>query len=209
MAIDRAVIGFRDWDGCHVVSPSPPQRADGPFSLPCPDARLPLGRAPCRRFDAGVAKLVDAPDLGSGIARCGGSSPFAAPVFQTRIRPGDASAGKLPAKRRVGPVERIGRNADCRDAERRPQARLHADHSRQGHRGDGRCRGQEGRAAGADARLRPGRCPRTSSARCTGRAPFRRAQFGDPERRDETWHRQGLPPRDAAVGRTDRRLRTG
>ncbi len=27
--------------------------------------------------DAGVAKLVDAPDLGSGIARCGGSSPFA------------------------------------------------------------------------------------------------------------------------------------
>ena len=26
---------------------------------------------------AGVAKLVDAPDLGSGIERCGGSSPFA------------------------------------------------------------------------------------------------------------------------------------
>ncbi len=26
---------------------------------------------------AGVAELVDAPDLGSGIARCGGSSPFA------------------------------------------------------------------------------------------------------------------------------------
>src|SRR3546814_13022123 len=31
--------------------------------------------------DAGVAKLVDAPDLGSGIERCGGSSPFA----RTRI----------------------------------------------------------------------------------------------------------------------------
>ncbi len=25
---------------------------------------------------AGVAELVDAPDLGSGIERCGGSSPF-------------------------------------------------------------------------------------------------------------------------------------
>ena len=29
------------------------------------------------RARAGVAELVDAPDLGSGIERCGGSSPFA------------------------------------------------------------------------------------------------------------------------------------
>jgi hypothetical protein len=30
---------------------------------------------------AGVAELVDAPDLGSGIVRCGGSSPFARTSF--------------------------------------------------------------------------------------------------------------------------------
>ena len=35
--------------------------------------RLTVGLA--RRMDAGVAKLVDAPDLGSGAARRGGSSP--------------------------------------------------------------------------------------------------------------------------------------
>ena len=31
----------------------------------------------CQIENAGVAKLVDVPDLGSGAARCGGSSPFA------------------------------------------------------------------------------------------------------------------------------------
>ena len=34
-------------------------------------------RCPSQGNDAGVAKLVDAPDLGSGILRCGGSSPSA------------------------------------------------------------------------------------------------------------------------------------
>ena len=32
-------------------------------------------------FKAGVAKLVDAPDLGSGAARRGGSSPFTRTIF--------------------------------------------------------------------------------------------------------------------------------
>ena len=32
-------------------------------------------------FFAGVAKLVDAPDLGSGIVRCGGSSPSARTII--------------------------------------------------------------------------------------------------------------------------------
>lgn len=30
---------------------------------------------------AGVAELVDAPDLGSGIERCEGSSPFTRTIF--------------------------------------------------------------------------------------------------------------------------------
>ena len=37
---------------------------------------LAIGRAPSG-VRAGVAELVDALDLGSSIARCGGSSPFA------------------------------------------------------------------------------------------------------------------------------------
>ena len=34
--------------------------------------------------NAGVAELVDAPDLGSGIARCGGSSPLARTTLSHR-----------------------------------------------------------------------------------------------------------------------------
>jgi hypothetical protein len=41
---------------------------------------LPLEAAD-RLTGAGVAELVDAPDLGSGIVRCGGSSPFARTKF--------------------------------------------------------------------------------------------------------------------------------
>src|SRR3546814_8383391 len=63
--------------------------------------------------DAGVAELVDAPDLGSGIARCGGSSPFARTRFVVRTRrTSDSSKQGLRA------------NADCRDVERGPEARL-------------------------------------------------------------------------------------
>jgi hypothetical protein len=32
---------------------------------------------------AGVVKLVDTPDLGSGAARCEGSSPFARTIFKS------------------------------------------------------------------------------------------------------------------------------
>ncbi len=46
------------------------------FSHPCPRF-IPCYRPARPAFCAGVAKLVDAPDLGSGIERCGGSSPFA------------------------------------------------------------------------------------------------------------------------------------
>src|SRR3546814_3180581 len=60
--------------------------------------------------DAGVAELVDAPDLGSGIARCGGSSPFARTRFVVRTRrTSDSSKQGLRA------------NADCRDVERGPR----------------------------------------------------------------------------------------
>src|SRR5690606_8557902 len=45
-----------------------------PWRLPL-DALFSMPRRP--ETEAGEAKLVDAPDLGSGIARCGGSSPFA------------------------------------------------------------------------------------------------------------------------------------
>tara|TARA_B100001057_G_scaffold281989_1_gene282321 strand:- start:3 stop:323 length:321 start_codon:yes stop_codon:yes gene_type:complete len=35
-------------------------------------------------LNAGVAKLVDAPDLGSGAARRGGSSPFTRTIYQNK-----------------------------------------------------------------------------------------------------------------------------
>ncbi len=35
---------------------------------------------------AAVAELVDAPDLGSGIARCGGSSPFSRTINKSNTR---------------------------------------------------------------------------------------------------------------------------
>ena len=54
----------------HEPPGAQPILAGLPFSVACTMPRPPA-------TDAGVAKLVDAPDLGSGIARCGGSSPFA------------------------------------------------------------------------------------------------------------------------------------
>ena len=72
----------RDWAGWPCVSPSKRLRAGRCMgSQPVIHNCLPLRKLfsmPRRpATDAGVAKLVDAPDLGSGIARCGGSSPFA------------------------------------------------------------------------------------------------------------------------------------
>src|SRR3546814_14223327 len=57
--------------------------------------------------DAGVAELVDAPDLRSGIARCGGSSPFACTRFVVRTRRTSESS-----------KQGLRANADCRAVER-------------------------------------------------------------------------------------------
>src|SRR3954464_3748027 len=69
---------------------------------------------------AGVAELVDAPGLGPGIERCGGSSPFARTSFaRTRF-----SQSRYFRDEGTNPD-----HADCRDVERRPEARL-SDHHR-------------------------------------------------------------------------------
>ncbi len=50
---------------------------------------------------AGVAELVDAPDLGSGIFGCGGSSPFTRTTYlkaQARKRATPAKSKNLKAK---------------------------------------------------------------------------------------------------------------
>src|SRR4029079_884403 len=97
------------------------------------------------RRAAGVAELVDALDLGSSIARCGGSSPFA--------RTSSVSTNLFEA----GAAEVFGRqcNADRRNDQRRPQAGLHPEDPGQGNRGADRRRGEEGRAPGAHAGLPP------------------------------------------------------
>ena len=52
--------------------------------------------APPNPAFAGVAKLVDAPDLGSGIERCGGSSPFARTSFAKARSLGDMRPRRIP-----------------------------------------------------------------------------------------------------------------
>src|SRR3546814_12641416 len=79
--------------------------------------------------DAGVAELVDAPDLGSGIARCGGSSPFARTRFVVRTRRTSDSS-----KQGLRP------NAGCRDVERGAETRLDVDPVRK-NLGEGKERG--------------------------------------------------------------------
>src|SRR5688572_22475818 len=115
--------------------PLVPSRPMGAGRAACP-FRLSLVRAPLRFRGlsgsqhfvglAGVAELVDALDLGSSIARCGGSSPFA------RTSSGAGTAEGL-----------FGRlwNADRREDQRRAQARLHGEDTRRGDRGANRRRG--------------------------------------------------------------------
>ena len=47
-----------------------------------------LVRTQCKEFtyEAGVAKLVDAPDLGSGAARRGGSSPSTRTTIKLKLQ---------------------------------------------------------------------------------------------------------------------------
>src|SRR3546814_21134341 len=53
--------------------------------------------------DAGVADLVDAPDLGSGIARCAGPSPFARTSFVVRTaRQSAVSVQSVPVRVDLG-----------------------------------------------------------------------------------------------------------
>ena len=82
------------------------------------------------RGPAGVAELVDAPGLGPGIERCGGSSPFA----RTSFRRPDRNKAAILTRRFESEMQ------DCRDVERRPEARLPDHHSRQGHRRAGSSR---------------------------------------------------------------------
>ena len=63
-----------------------------------------------RSTDADVAKLVDAPDLGSGAARRGGSSPS----IRTKLGPGEQfSLGELElTKLRLVSFERLRASGD-------------------------------------------------------------------------------------------------
>ena len=76
--------GMRRWSGCRDVflghtgeKAAAARRTGGRFSF---HLRGSMGYI--RSAQAGMAELVDAPDLGSGIARCAGSSPVPG-TFQT------------------------------------------------------------------------------------------------------------------------------
>jgi hypothetical protein len=70
---------------------------------------------------AGVAKLVDAPDLGSGIVRCGGSSPFARTSLRSLVNVRKTFAARRLYSESDGVAstqsELKKSHADCRNAE--------------------------------------------------------------------------------------------
>ena len=63
-----------------------------------------------RAWNAGVAELVDAPDLGSGAERRGGSSPFTRTIFACAMPPTNPSRGfDLAPPRRTRPSDGVNR----------------------------------------------------------------------------------------------------
>ena len=144
---------------------------------------------------AGVAELVDAPGLGPGIARCGGSSPFArtsSPALGRRDR------GKVVWK---GFGMQIVEN-DQQGLKRAYTVKIPAKEIE----ARDRRRGQEGRAAGAHARLPPrqgARQPDPQDAR--RRAPFGRLQRQRARIGRHADAREEAAPGAAAQGRPRRR----
>jgi hypothetical protein len=152
-----------------------------PRLRPRPDRRGPARGAArvLRALSAGVAELADAPDLGSGAARRGGSSP------STRTR---------------GKEEQT--NAGHRDPERRPEARLH-------HHGDGGRTGREGQEKLVEAQpeiemkgFRKGKVPMAMLKQAVRPAPAGRRDAGRHRRRDEVAFRQDRRPPGAAARRS-------
>ena len=126
------------------------------------------------RRPARVAELVDALDLGPVVERCGGSSPSARTI-SARSQSGDA----MHRNRAVRRFDRQRDHQDRRDAERGPEARLHADHSGRGHRGPGR--DQEVKRIAPQVRMpgfRPGKVPPNLIRKMHGEALQRDALNG-------------------------------